>query len=445
LAHAAGANALLAVQYLCAPGLSSYAVRNSVVADCAETREVSQIPMELVLNNGFGTERIASVRADLQRRYEVSLSENLLVGSLYTLAARIGSRHALIVTSPTVAKLYGSTLQRGLRSNGLSVPMLVIRCSERSKTMRQVEHICSEAYAHGLGRKSVLIGFGGGVCIDLVTMAASLMRRGICHIRIPTTLIGQVDAAIGIKGAVNTPRKKSALGCFYAPESVFIDPSFLKTLPLRHLSAGMAEMIKVALVCDERLFCLLKQCVSQLLESRFGAPESREIVWRSVVATLKELSSNLYEDRTYRRLLDFGHTFSPLLEARSEFRISHGEAVAIDMSLTVGIASQLGLLNERSRDLAVSVIAAACLPINSGLLTEELCTEALHQTTAHRGGSLNFVTPIGLGRSIFIEQSQEIPKPLLSSALAWLASLEERIKDAPTPRPFLCVGRRKFP
>ena len=368
--------------------------------------------MGFAFNNGFGTNRIVWIRADLQRRYEVSFSENLLGSSLYTLAERIGSRHALIVTTPTVAKIYGSTLQQGLRSNGLSVPMLVIRCSERRKTMRQVEHICSEAYAHGLGRESVLIGFGGGVCTDLVTMAASLMRRGICHIRIPTTLIGQIDAAIGIKGAVNTLRKKSALGCFYPPESVFIDLSFLKTLARRHLSAGMAEMIKVALGCDERLFCLLKRCVSQLMESRFSAPESGEIVWRSVVTTLKELSSNLYEDRTYRRLMDFGHTVSPLLEARSEFRISHGEAVAIDMALTVGIGNQLGLLNDKSRDLAVSVIAAAGLPINSGLLTEELCTEAFDQTTAHRGGSLNFVTPIGLGRSIFIEQSQEIPMTL---------------------------------
>ncbi len=403
-------------------------------------RDLCLVSMALAFNNWFEADRIVSICADLQRQYEVSLSEDLLGDGLSSLAGRIGRRPALIVTTPTVARVYGTKLQRGLKSNGLSVPMLVLRGGERCKTMNQVERICFEAYANGLGRKSVLISFGGGVCTDLVTMAASLVRRGICHIRIPTTLIGQVDAAVGIKGAVNTPGKKSALGCFYAPESVFIDPSFLQTLPVRHLSGGMAEIIKVALACDERLFCLLEPCAAQLLESRFSAPKSREVIWSSVAATLKELSGNLYEDCGYRRLLDFGHTFSPLLEARSGFRIPHGEAVAIDMALTIGIGSELGLLNEMTRDLAVSVVAAAHLPVNSALLTEELCAEALHQTTAHRAGSLNLVMPISLGQSIFIDQLQEIPVSVLRSALAWLESLEKRHRRVLFPRPYVSRG-----
>jgi 3-dehydroquinate synthase len=390
------------------------------------------IPVNIAGDPRFGVDRVTSISADLQRSYEIFFADNLLETGLHALAQRIGPRRALIVTTPTVARTYGARLQAGLRSNGLLVPMLVVRCGERSKTMRQVEQICAQAYSYGLGRKSLLIGLGGGVCTDLVTMAASLLRRGIAYIRIPTTLIGQVDAAIGIKGAVNTRGKKSALGCFYAPDSIFLDPSFLRTLSPRHLSSGIAEIMKVAIVCDETLFCLLERCVPQLLRSRFGSPheEVRTIIWRSVVTMLEELSTNLYEDRSYKRLMDFGHMFSPLLEARSGFRISHGEAVAIDMALSVAIGSQLGLLNKSVRDRVICGLAAAGLPTSSGLLTEELCLTTFREITAHRGGSLNFVMPICLGRATFIEQLEEIPAFFLRSSLAWLASRKEQRRTA---------------
>ncbi len=370
-----------------------------------------------------------TICAHRRRHYHVTLNENLLQTGIRQLAEDIGSRQALIVTTPTVFRLYGSALQRELESVGCSAPVLVRKWTERSKTMREVEYISSHAYKLGLGRNSVLIGIGGGVCTDLVTMAASLVRRGIGCIRVPTTLIGQVDAAIGVKGAVNTPQKKSALGCFYAPDAVFIEPSFLKTLPLRHISSGIAEIIKVAVVCDESLFCLLERHVSQLLESRFSAPQdkSRAVLWRSVARMLEELSGNLYEDQGYQRSMDFGHTFSPLLEARSKFRLSHGEAVAIDMALTIVLASQLGALSDDARDRALSVIASSSLPLRSGLMTEALCIDSFREATTHRGGALNFVLPTSLGRAEFIKHANEIPFSLLRSALTWLASVEPNI------------------
>lgn len=375
-------------------------------------------------DNSVGPDRVLVVGADLQRHYQVALTENLFQNTLHKLAECIGSRATLLVTTPTVAELYGSTLQRELKLRGISVPMMLIRSSEISKTLSQVEHICSQAYAHGLGRKSVLIGMGGGVCTDLVTMAASLFRRGIGYIRIPTTLMGQVDAGIGVKGAVNTLQRKSAFGCFYPPQAVFLDPAFLRTLPLRHISAGLAEIIKVALVGDKRLFPLLEEHVQQLLESRFAFPKdrSRTVLWRSVVKMLEELGGNLYECQGYKRVMDFGHTFSPLLEARSEFRLLHGEAVAIDMALTLVLANHLGFLSDRGRDSALSLIAASGLPITSELLTEELCVESFRQSTAHRGDALNLALPTDSDSVEFVQRAEEIPISRLRLSLTWLAS-----------------------
>jgi 3-dehydroquinate synthetase len=285
----------------------------------------------------------------------------------------------------------------------------------------------------------VLIGLGGGVCTDLVTMAAALVRRGIRYIRIPTTLMGQVDAGIGIKGAVNAMQKKSALGCFYSPKAVFLDPSFLTSLPLRHLSAGTAEIIKVALVSDQVLFQLLEKSGRQLLASGFASPreESRAVIWCSAVRMLEELSCNLYEDRGYIRLMDFGHTFSPLLESRSGFRLLHGEAVAIDMALTIALAKEMGFLTEKDRDRAVSAIATSGLPIISDLLTEDFCAESFRETAAHRGGTLNFVVPIELGRAEFVERAEQIPISRLRSALTWLRCFEpsncSRMSGCPVP------------
>ncbi len=365
-----------------------------------------------------------TVSADLHRNYTVNLTENLLESGVQKLAECIGSRSGLLVTTPTVARLYGVELQRMLKSIGVSVPMVLVRCAEHSKTMRQVEQICAEAYAYDLGRKSVLIGLGGGVCTDLVTMSASLIRRGIDYLRIPTTLLGQVDAAIGIKGAVNISRKKSALGCFYPPRDVFIDPFFLKSLPVRHIISGVAEIIKVAIVYNKDLFCLLEQHLRGLVQSRFTYPHetARKVIWLSVEGMLDVLSCNLYEDNGYERLMDFGHTFSPLLEARSQFRLLHGEAVAIDIAMSIVLANTLGYLTDCDRDRGVSMLVDAGLPINSELLTEDLCIESFHDIALHRGGALNLVLPTALGSAGFIKRAAEIPASALSYALNWLAS-----------------------
>src|SRR5205085_9871341 len=129
---------------------------------------------------------------------------------------------------------------------------------EETKSMELVHSVCAEAFSHGLNRRGLLIAFGGGVCSDIVTLSASLIRRGIGHVRVPTTLIGQIDAGIGLKGAVNFCGKKSFLGCFHPPEQVLIDPAFLQSVPRRCLVSGLAEAIKMGIARDPQLFELIE-------------------------------------------------------------------------------------------------------------------------------------------------------------------------------------------
>jgi 2-epi-5-epi-valiolone synthase len=363
-----------------------------------------------------------NVTANRERSYRVGISAGISNGSVTELIEAIGSRKSLLVTTPTVAQLYANGIVKRLLESGADVSMVVVACSEELKILFEVEKLCQECFRAGLDRRSVLIGCGGGVCTDLVTMAASLTRRGLNYIRIPTTLIGLIDAGVGIKGAVNLPHKKSALGCFYPPENVLLDPGFLRTLPKNLISDGLAEAIKVAIVMDIGLFEFIERYGREFVVFPHAAEIGRmaELVWRSVVRLLEELEPNLYEDKTYRRLLDFGHTFSPLIESESGFRITHGMAVSIDIAVSTEIAFEMGLVAARDRDRILKLLVNAGLPIYSPLLTTENGCRALAEMEAHRGGHLNLVVPSGIGSAVFVGDKGCLPTEALHCALDFL-------------------------
>lgn len=160
--------------------------------------------------------------ADRLRMYEVHMTDNSLDACCRLLGDVIGGHQALVVTTPTVAATYAQAIWRPLQAVDNKVSLMVLYCDEATKSYDQALRICQQASEIGLDRTGFLVALGGGVCSDIVTVAASWIRRGIRHIRVPTTLIGQIDAGIGIKGAVNFEGKKSYLGCFYPPEAVVI-------------------------------------------------------------------------------------------------------------------------------------------------------------------------------------------------------------------------------
>lgn len=372
------------------------------------------------------------IQANRTREYEVRMPELPLGLDAPALVQAVGGRRALLVCSPTVARLYAQRLYRALRNENANAHFLVLDSSEATKTVDQVVSVCEAAQEAGMDRRAVLVAVGGGVVLDIVTMAAAWIRRGIEHIRVPTTLLGQVDAGVGIKGAANLGPKKNYIGVFHPPSTVLVDPTFLRTLPSQHVRYGLAEIIKIALVRDDALFSLVERHASEFVSAPLsGHPSVRELVWRSIDGILEELEPNLFEDQTYERLVDFGHTFSPALEAASHYTLHHGAAVAIDMALSATIAAESGLLPLAARDRIIGVLARVGLPTWSPLLTPERCEDALSDAARHRGGCVNLVVPTGIGRADFLRHSSEISPSLLRRALESLAQGER----VPVPAP----------
>jgi 3-dehydroquinate synthase len=338
----------------------------------------------------------------------------------------------LVITTPTVNRLYGDALRRHVADRNLDVRIEVLPLSEQDKSMESTLAICALAKDYGLGRRDHIVAFGGGVCADLVTLAASLVRRGIGYACLPTTLVGQIDASVGLKGGVNFGGSKNYLGCFKPPSKVLVDPGFLATLPARQLRCGMAEIVKIALVRDGSLFTMFENFGPALIASGFRehAEAGQLVIGRSIELMLEELEPNCFEDRGYRRLVDFGHTFSPLLEAKSGYRIAHGEAVAIDMAMSSAIAVEMGLLDRQGCRRIVALLQRLGLPVRSALADGALMRQAMLDATLHRDGSVNLVVPTSVGSADFVTSHAQVTDAILDRAgktVAHFAELEEGI------------------
>ena len=367
-----------------------------------------------------------SMECEAQTAYGVQFCDSLLGPGSTAVEEAVGDRRAILVTTPTVDRLWGAGMRAALAKTD-TVAYLVLDVREETKSIDLVEKVCAAALSHGLSRRGLLIAFGGGVCSDIVTMAASLTRRGIAHLRVPTTLIGQIDAGIGLKGAVNFCGRKSFLGCYHPAERVLIDPSFLTSLPRKFLVAGIAEAVKMGVVRDASLFEMLERWAPALVRTGFDEPraEGREVLRRSIWAMFEELRQNPYEDQTYERLVDFGHTFSPALESALAFGIQHGEAVAIDIALSSAIARTLGIIPADLCERILGALRGASLPIFAPRLDLKLCREGLVEAARHRGGTMNLVVPAGIGRAVFLKQQADVPDGVLADSLASLAGSAE--------------------
>lgn len=337
-------------------------------------------------------------------------------------------RRVLLCITRDVFALYKNVIDLLREIDCAFIKVVVLDFDENSKTMQSVLAVCDHAREANLGRRDVMIALGGGVCSDIVRSAASLFRRGIDHICIPTTLVGQIDAAIGVKGGINFGGVKSALGTFHAPTAVFVDPGFLTTLSASAISDGLAEILKLAVTLDAELFDMIEQHGAELLADRFdcGNGVARWVIQRSINLTSAELKLDLNERGPLRRLLDFGHSFSPLMEARSGFEMSHGQAVAVDICLSSCIAVELGMIDAANADRIIAVAENMELPIDSTVLSGALMIEALAAAASHRGGEPNLVIPNAIGSAVFVRGMEKLPIDLLDAALTRLRSRHYR-------------------
>jgi len=353
------------------------------------------------------------------REYDVLVSPGVLQADNPVLAQTLAGRRALVITDTVVHAQYGAALRTALRDCEIAV----LDVDEQRKDIDAVLLICRLAQQLRLGRTDLLVAVGGGVICDLVAVAASLIRRGVPYVCVPTTLVADIDAAVGLKGGVNLDGVKNFLGCFSPPDAVVVDPTFLQTVPAVELSAGFAEVLKIALVRDASLFALVQDVGPGLVRSRFTSRGGREVLDSAIGQMLDELAKNPYEDQGYERLLDFGHTFSPLLEQESGFTLRHGEAVALDMVLSGAIAVTLGILQRPDYDELVAAVQSLGLPYRSELCTRATIQAGLVSAARHRGGRVNLVLPQKIGSATFVRAVQDVPGDVVAESLRLVRGL----------------------
>ncbi|MFF5533124.1 sedoheptulose 7-phosphate cyclase [Streptomyces cinerochromogenes] len=315
----------------------------------------------------------------------------------------------LVVIDQNVDTLYGHDVRAYFTAHGIDATIVPLRADEAVKQWDAVSRVVDAMNDFGIDRRrEPVLAVGGGVLTDIVGFAASLYRRGTPYIRIPTTLIGLVDAGVGVKTGVNYERGKNRLGTYAPATATFLDRSFLRSLSLRHISNGLAEILKMALIRSEDLFALLESHGAAVRADRLqGTTEdlaraSDAIIAESIHLMLEELQPNLWES-ALERCVDYGHTFSPTLEMHALPELLHGEAVVIDMALTTALATLRGDVSEAQADRIYNVIQALGLPLwNEVLEDPSLLEDALRDTVRHRDGQQRLPLPIGIGRHRFV-------------------------------------------
>lgn len=362
--------------------------------------------------------------------YEVIRVHKLFDLDNRTLADYIADRKCFVVVSSKIHKLYGKKivgyLEKYVRYQHVLFPL---EDNENNKNFESIQNILSEAQKLGLGRKDIMIGIGGGIILDMVGFAASMYRRRINYIRIPTTLIGYIDAGVGIKTGINFDGAKNFIGAFYPPKVCLNDYSFLQTLPFDELKSGFSEILKMAIVVDGYLFDLVEANYKILLEEQFRNEMGYKIMHMSIYDMVQQLSTNFHE-KDLMRLVDFGHTFSPFIEEYSAYRISHGHAVGLDIAISTEIAFLMKLLDKKSHDRILKIFLDVGLDIyDSETFEPDKIAQSLKKIVLHRGGNLNLVLPKELGKGIFIKNLDEISVDLLREAFIRLEVSKRKYRD----------------
>lgn len=313
----------------------------------------------------------------------------------------IGGRRVVAVVDANVARLHPA-LCAGL-------PAVTVEAEEGAKRFQTVERICREFVALGADRTTFVVGIGGGIVTDMAGFAASVYMRGVPFGFVPTTLLAQVDAAIGGKNGVNLDGFKNMIGTFSQPEFVLCDPALLRTLPEREFRSGIAEAVKAAVIADGALFELLEQHDLQSLRND-GA-----LLQRVIEAAVRVKAAIVAADEReagQRRKLNLGHTLGHAIERATEGAVNHGEAVAAGMVWVARQAVREGLLaaeeGRRIEALLVRYGFDLTLPADRKALIE-----AMAKDKKSDGDALHAVLPTGIGRC-------EVRRMPFADVAAWL-------------------------
>lgn len=315
----------------------------------------------------------------------------------------------LMVIDENVLRLHGERAEAYFAAHGIALTVVPVRIAETAKSLRTLETIVDAFAEFGLNRKEQVLIVGGGLTTDVAGFACATYKRSSDYVRIPTTLIGLIDASVSIKVGANHGKFKNRLGAYHASKKVFLDFSMLQTLPVDQVRNGIAEIIKIATVSNLPIFESLEKYAEDLLTTSFGYAEGAEhlretadeITYEAIRTMLELEVPNLHE-LDLDRVIAYGHTWSPTLELTPEPPLFHGHAIAVDMAFSATLAAELGHISATDRDRVLRLLSSVGLAIDSPYFTGELIARATPSIMQTRDGKLRAAVPKPIGTCHFV-------------------------------------------
>jgi len=356
------------------------------------------------------------VQLGKKRSYDIVIGHKIssvYAGSLIK-KLRLGDE-AVVITNPAIYSIHKNTIKKFLNGVRAGHAIIKIPDKETSKSSSQVIKIIESIVKMDKKRGVFIVAFGGGVVGDTGGFVASIYKRGIPYVQIPTTLLAQVDSAIGGKVAIDLTSAKNMVGAFYQPRLVMSDTNILNSLPSRQIRSGLAEIIKYGIIKDRVLFDFLEKNISDILKLKEGPLEY--VVYRSSRIKAGYVTADERDTKGIRAQLNFGHTIGHAVEAASSYSksYSHGEAVAIGMICACEIAVKMGILKHPSLERISGLIKKAGLPakLSKRLSIKKIMKAQLYDKKIIHGVN-RFILPVKIGK---VNIYEKIPKSLISEAI----------------------------
>lgn len=333
-----------------------------------------------------------------QHRCNIYIQQNILQDAELLEKVFPKRNKLLIVTDEHVAKLYLNQVEQELRPYAEEINHFVLPVGESAKTLRNAEKVIDFLDAHSYGRTDGMVALGGGTVGDSAGFCASVYKRSMNFVQMPTTLLAQVDSSIGGKTALNTDRGKNRIGTFYQPSSVLIDPLFLNSLEKAQFSQGYAEIIKYAAITDAELFDYLKTASHQTIEQNLSWIIERCVKHKARLVTEDEL------DCGRRRILNFGHAVAHAIESLYGYETySHGQAVAIGMVVTTKVSEQKGWSEAGSAEEIKELLQKFDLPYQMPPTEAKAVLQALKDDKKTQGSVVKEVILSKIGKARIID------------------------------------------
>lgn len=341
-----------------------------------------------------------------------------------------GAGNIVVISNPTVFKLYGNVVTESLAEAGFTVTHFLMEDGEQHKSLKTTEQALKFISESEITRTDAVVALGGGVVGDMAGFASAIYLRGLGFLQIPTTLLSMIDSSVGGKTGVNSAFGKNLIGAFHQPSGVLIDPGVLRTLPVRELTAGLCEMVKHGAISGKPLLTQTQKLLAKFPVETFADNHESEnfrseisnliaanVAFKAIIVAGDERESSGRVDGKSRKILNFGHTLAHAIEKVTNYRyFKHGEAVGYGISFAAELSKSLALCGEKDVNLLNDVVqSVGSLPPLGDIDGDEVF-EAFKFDKKHLSGSLQMILLKGIGKPVILTE-KDIPRTTVQKVL----------------------------